>query len=79
MKKNKLKSVRINFFEVTYERERERESVNEGNERGRPPRSIARCAKLYFLVLLLTNKEMLKGVLKKKTNFKHISHGRDDG
>ena len=32
-----------------------------------------------FLVLfLLTNKEMLKGVLKKKTNFKHISHRRDD-
>ena len=31
----------------------------------------------FFLVLLLTNKEMLKGVLK-KTNFKHISHGRDD-
>ena len=50
--------------------------MNEGNERGRPPRSIAPCAKL---VLLLTNKEMLKGVLKKKTNFKHISHGRDDG
>ena len=53
--------------------------MNEGNERGRPPRSIAPCAKLHFLVLLLTNKEMLKGVLKKKTNFKHISHGRDDG
>ena len=40
--------------------------MNEGNERGRPPRSIAPCAKLHFLVLLLTNKEMLKGVLKKK-------------
>ena len=37
--------------------------MNEGNERGRPPRSIAPCAKL---VLLLTNKEMLKGVFKKK-------------
>ena len=40
--------------------------MNEGNERTRPPRSIAPCAKLHFLVLLLTNKEMLKGVLKKK-------------